>query len=181
MPNSPISENLKTTIQQAERYTLVALSTAVVFVALSLPNPKVGDVLKWELLGVPLSVAPPLALVVLYFVYVGSCLLADNMLFHVRDLSDKFEDKEEVRAILSYPTILTVSPIGRLFETVLPAALVIFGLIKAHSQGVYQLHFVAWWLAYGFALSGVLVYCRVKMFVVPNLYPERRNRDDTTA
>ncbi len=45
MANSPISENLKATIKQAERYTLVALSSAVVFAALSLPNPKAGDAL----------------------------------------------------------------------------------------------------------------------------------------
>ncbi len=136
MADSPISENLKATIKQAERYTLVALSSAVVFAALSLPNPKAGDV-KWELLGVPLTVTPPLALVVLYLVYVGSCLLADNMIIHVRDLAAKVATKEQVRAILSCPTILTVSPIGRLFGTVVPAALVIFGLVKVHFQGVY--------------------------------------------
>jgi len=176
MANNLISENLKDSIKQADRYTLLALSSAVVFAALSLPNPdpEAGAVLNWTLLGVPLTATPQLALVILYLVYVGSCLLADNMLIHVRDLADKIEDKEQVRAILSCPTILTVSPIGRLFGTMLPAALIVFGLIKVHLQGVYQIPLVAWWFAYGFALSGALVYLRVRMFVVPNLYPEKK-------
>jgi hypothetical protein len=175
MANGRISENLEDTIKEAERYTLVALSSAVVFAALSLPNPKAGTVLEWELFGVPLTVAPQLTLIVLYLVYVGSCLLADNMLIHVRDLATKLADKEQVSAILSYPTILTVSPIGRLFGTILPAALVIFGLVKIHLQEVYQLPLAAWWFAYGFALSsGVVVYLRVWRFVVPNLCPEKK-------
>ncbi len=177
MANKQISENLRDTIKQAERYTLLALSSAVVFAALSLPNPGAGDVVNWKLLGVPLPVAPQLALVVLYFVYVGSCLLAENMLIHVRDLADRLEDREEVRAILSCPTILTVSPIGRLFGTVLPAALVVFGLIKVHLQGVYELPSWAWWVGYGFAFSGALVYLRVRRFVVPNLYAERERNE----
>ena len=180
MANIAVSENLKATINQAERYTLVALSSAVVFAALSLPNPKAGDPLELELFGVPLTVAPQLALVLLYLVYFGSCFLADNMLIHVRDLSAKLGDKEQVSAILSCPTILTVSPLGRLFGTVLPAALVVFGLAKVHSQGVYQLPLVAWLAAYAFAPLGVLVYVRVWQFVVPNLYRERKT-DDTTA
>jgi hypothetical protein len=41
---------------------------------------------KWQLLGFPLEFQPPLALVALYLVYCFSCVLADNMLLHVRDL-----------------------------------------------------------------------------------------------
>lgn len=178
MTDNSISENLKDTIKQAERYTLLALSSAVVFAALTLPNPKEGDVVNWELLGVPLPIAPQLALIVLYLVYVGSCLLADNMLIHVRDLSDKIKNKELVPAILSYPTILTVSPIGRLLGTVLPAILVVFGLMKTHFQGVYKLPSPVWWFAYGFALIGIMVYLRVRRFVLPNLYPEKKGHDD---
>jgi hypothetical protein len=176
MANDQMSDNLKVTVEKAERYTLVALASAVLFAALSLPDPKIGDPVKWQLWGVPLVVAPPLALVILYVLYFGSCLLADNMLLHVRDLAARLEDKEHVRVVLSYPSILTVSPIGRLFGTILPAALIIFGLIKSQLQGVYQLHYLAWWFAYGFALSGVLVYLRVQMIVVPNLGATRNTQ-----
>ena len=174
MFNGLISENLRATIGQAQRYLLIALSSAVVFAALSLPNPLSGGVVKWELLGIPLNISPPLALIVLYSVYIGSCILADNMLIHVGDLVDRLGDKEQARAILSYPTVLTVSPIGRFFGTVLPAALVIFGLAKVHFQGVYQLPLVVWWCAYGLSLMGVVVYSRVCRFVMPNLYPEKK-------
>jgi hypothetical protein len=178
--NNLIAENLKATIGQAQRYTLVALWSAVIFVVLTLPNPSSGNMINWQLLGVPLSIPPPLALIALYFVYIGSCILADNMLIHVGDLVDKLGDIEQARAVLSYPTILTVSPLGRFFGAVLPAVLVIFGLAKIHVQGVYQLHPVVWWFAYGLSLMGVVVYARVQRFVVPNLYPERR-RKQTTA
>ena len=140
MPNNLIAENLKATIGQAQRYALLALSNAVLFAVLTLPDPSSGDIIKWQLLGVPLNIAPPLALIVLYFVYIGSCILADNMLIHVGDLVDKLGNKEEARAVLSYPTILTVSPLGRFFGTLLLAALVVFGLAKIHWQGVYQLY-----------------------------------------
>jgi hypothetical protein len=181
MANNLIAENLKATIGQAQRYALVALSSAVLFAVLTLPNPSSGDMIKWQLLGVPLNVAPPLALIGLYIVYVGSCVLADNMLIHVGDLVDKLGDKEEARAVLSYPTILTVSPLGRFFGTLLPTALVVFGLVKVHLQGVYQLYQPVWWFLYGFtALMGLAVYIHVQRFVVPNLYPERK-RGQTSA
>lgn len=172
--NTLIAENLKATVGQAQRYTLVALSSAALFAVLTLPSPSAGDV-KWQLLGVPVAIAPPLALVVLYLAYLGSCLLADNMLLHVRDLADKLGDLEQTRAVLSYPTALTVSPVGRFCATVLPAVLVILGLGKIHWQSMYQLHPVAWFFAYTVAgATGLSLYSRAQRCLKPNLYPERQ-------
>ncbi len=67
---------------------LLALSSATVFLVSSLAQPKNGEVVEWGLLGFPLSLEPPLALAVLYLVYIISCLLADNMILHVRDLTE---------------------------------------------------------------------------------------------
>lgn len=167
--NTHVAENLKATIEKAERYVLVALSSASVFAVLSFAKVKGGDVVRWELLGFPLDFSPPLALVVLYFLYFFSCLLADNMLLHIRDLAAKLDDKNQVSDILGYPSILTVSPIASFLGTVAPAALVIVGLAKTHAQGVYPLHYVVWCFAYGFGLSGLLVYLRVYKIIVPHL------------
>jgi hypothetical protein len=172
-----IADNLRATVGQAQRYLFVALSSAALFAALTLPNPSPGELVKWQLLGVPLSITPPLVLIVLYFIYIGSFYLADNMLIHVGDLADRLADKEEVRAILSYPTVLTASPVGRTASILLPAALVVFGLIRLYLQGIYHLHGAVWWFVSIFAGQlGPALLIHVQRFIVPNLYPERKPR-----
>ncbi len=164
--NNAAADNLKATIEKTERYVLLALSSATVFLVLSLAQPKNGDVVEWELLGFPLSLEPPLALAVLYLVYIISCLLADNMILHVRDLTAKL-DSEQMGTAFSYPSVLTVSPIGRFIGTVIPAIFMVIGVWNV--QQFYPMHYIVWWFAYGFGLISILVYLRVRMFIVPCL------------
>ena len=171
--NSRISENLKATLEKAERYVLVGLSSAVAFAVLSLPEAQTGgpgEGVKWTLLGFSLNFDPRLALLMLYVLYFFSCLFADNMLLHVEDLVQRLNDSVEVRAILTYPTILTVSPIGQFVVTVIPAVLICLGLAKSHYSGIFELPQFVWWVAYGFGgLLGVEVYVRVRQCIAPHL------------
>lgn len=173
MIKDQIAQNLKDTIKQAERYVLLTMSSALLFAALALPNPSGGSEIKWSLFDVPVFVPPWLAMIVLYFLYLGFWFMADNMMVHVRDLASKFEDKEEVRAVLSCPTILTVSPLGRFIVSVTPPALIGFALIKVYIQGIFQLPFWVFLLAFGFGIGSSLIYLRIQKFVVPYIYPER--------
>jgi hypothetical protein len=169
--NSRLSENLKATLEKAERYVLVALSSAAAFAVLSLPEAQTGapgEGVKWTLLGFSLNFDPRLALLMLYVLYVFSCVFADNMLLHVRDLAERLNDPREVRSVLSHPTILTVSPIGRFVVTVIPAALVCLGLAKSHFTGAFELPWPVWWVAYGFGgFLGLGVYIRVSQCIAP--------------
>lgn len=167
-----LSDNLKETLEKAERYTLVALFSAVVFAVLSLPEVQVGapgEGVKWTLLGFSLSFDPRLALLILYVVFVFSCLFADNMLLHIRNLV-KEKDPKEVGEILAHPTILTVSPIGRFAVTVIPSLFIIFGLWRSYNSGGFQLPSYIWWVVYAFGgLLGPWVYGRVWHCIRPHL------------
>jgi hypothetical protein len=168
-----LSENLKATLEKAERYVLVALSSAVAFAVLSLPEAQTGapgDGVKWTLLGFSLNFDPRLALLMLYVLYFFSCIFADNMLLHVRNLGKRMKDPLEVHAVVTHPTILTVSPIGQFVVTVIPAILICLGLAKSHLSGVFELPPFVWWIAYGFGLLlGVVVYVRVWQCIIPYL------------
>ena len=98
------------------------------------------------------------------------------MLLHARELAARLNKlgPGEVRAILTHPTILTVSPIGQVVVSVIPAVLVCLGLAKSHSAGTFVLPGPVWWIAYGFGGSlGALVYVRVWQCVAPYLGDER--------
>lgn len=171
--NDRLSENLKATLEKAERYILVALFSAVVFAVLSLPEAQTGapgEGVKWTLLGFSLNFDPRLALLILYAVFFFSCLFADNMLLHIRDLAKRLNNPIEVRAVLTHPTILTVSPIGQFVVTVIPSVLICLGLTKSLNSGGFQLPWFVWWVAYGFGgFLGVLVYARVLQCIAPHL------------
>ena len=167
--NNHVAENLKTTIDKAERYILAALSSAVVFYVLSFAKVKDGDVVKWELLGFPMDFSPPLALVVLYLLCIFSYLLADNLLLHIRDLITRLNDQDQVSDILGYPSILTVSPLGSYLATVIPGTLIIFGIWNLSTQGVYPLHYAVWYFAGGFGgVLGLAVCIRIHKIISPH-------------
>jgi hypothetical protein len=173
--NSRLSENLKATLEKAERYVLVTLSSSVAFAVLSLPKANTGassEAVKWTLLGFSLDFDPRLALLILYMLYFFSCIFADNMLLHVKDLAKRLKkvDPGEVHAVMTHPTILTVSPIGQFVVTVIPAVLVCLGLARSHFTGTFALPGPVWWTGYGFGgLLGLGVYARVWQCVAPYL------------
>lgn len=188
MENNILIENLKETIKKAERYNIISLTSSIAFVILTLPN-KVNDSfepsglmhqeasnIEWTLFGIPLSISPQLALIVFYILFVSSGFLASNLYIHISDLANKISNSEKVREILSYPTVLTVSPLGRFVCTILPSAFIIVGLIKINIQKTYDIHWIVWIFAYGFSLTGIKIYSQLKKYVVPNLFPER-NRE----
>lgn len=174
MKNDILSENLKDTIKYAERYVLFALACSIGFFVLSLPKPVGNQLVNWNLLGVPLSISPQLALIFLYLMNICAGLLANNMLIHVRDLVEQINDKEHVKAILSYPTVLTVSPTIRSGSTLLNTVFIVLGLIKIYMEGAYQLPNAVWWIGYGFSLVGVSNYFTILRFVKPYIYPEKK-------
>ncbi|UCG55403.1 MAG: hypothetical protein JSV32_04150 [Dehalococcoidia bacterium] len=178
--NSRLLESLKSTLGKVERYVLVALFSAVVFAVLSLPEAQIGvapgEGVKWTLFGFSLNFDPRLALIVLYALFFFSYLLADNMLLHIRDLTKRL-NKTDVQAVLTHPTILTVSPIGQFVVTLIPSVLICLGLAKSHYSGSFQLHSLVWWFAYGFGgLLGPAVLVRVRQYIAPYLLKDIRTR-----
>lgn len=176
-----ISENLKITLEKAERYTLLALTSAVAFAVLSLPaRTGTPSEVKWSLLGFELDFDPRLALLMMYGLYAFSCLFADNMLLHVQDLATRNEPTE-VREMLMYPTILTVSPIGQLAVTVIPGILICFGLWRSYVGGVFNMPWIAWWFAFGYGgVAGLEVYARVRLCIDKTLRDLPAVRSDKT-
>ena len=160
---------------------LVALSSAVVFSVLSLPEAQMGvspsEGVKWTLLGFSLNFDPRLALLIMYALFFFSCLFADNMLLHIRDLTKRLKDPKEVNEVLAHPTILTVSPIGQVVITVIPSIFICLALWRIHSSGSFQLHWFIWVLVYGYGgLIGPMVYLRVRQCIIPYLSaPENPN------
>ncbi len=157
--NPRFLENLKTTIERIDRYMLLGCSSAIVFCAYSLPNARhtvPGDIVNWQLLGFSLQFAPSFALVALYLLYCFSCLMMDNMLLHVRDLARALRReagsnvvaqarvKSEIAATLSHPTAVTVSPIGQIACTIVPALLIVCGLVTSASSGSYRFPPLYW-------------------------------------
>jgi hypothetical protein len=171
-----IADSLKATIEKAERYVLLGLSSAAVFLALSLAEPKSGDVVEWELLGFPLSIEPPLALVLLYLLYVFSGILADNLFIHARNLAEKL-DVVKTGIVLSHPSILTVSPIFSFVGTVVPGVLVTIGIWLI--QGDYSLHSMVWWILSGYALVfSIFLYLHFWRYIRPYLPKSEASKAD---
>lgn len=170
-----MKDYMKATIDKAERYVLLGLSSAAIFLALSLAEPKPGAVVKWELLGFPLSVEPPLALVVLYLVYVFSSVLADNMILHARDIA-RLSQGEKTESLFGHPSILTVSPIGSGMSTVVPGAIIAGGIFNI--RGDYSLPPMMAWCLAGFAfILGIAVFSRTLM-IMSLLEPKKAKGED---
>lgn len=168
--NNHTAENLKAAIEKAEHYVLVASSSAVVFCVLSFARIRIGDVVKWQLLGFPMDFSPPLALVVLYLLYIFSCILADNMLLHIRDLIERLGDKDQASDILGYPSILTVSPLAIYLATIMPGPLVMIGIWNLATQGIYTLHYSIWYFAGGFGgVLSLVIYFKVHKIIKPHV------------
>ncbi len=159
-----VADNLKETIKKIERFVWFAFISATVFFVLSLTK---LDVVELELWGFPLRLGQPLALAALYLVYVFSCLVADNLIRHFRDLANKL-DSDQIAAVFGTPSLLIVSPIVRFAGTVIPGILIGTGVWNV--QKFYPMHYIVWWFAFGFGLIlSILVYVLVSMIIAPYL------------
>jgi hypothetical protein len=166
--------SLKATLDKAERYALTSLASSVAFAILSFPEAVTtlpGQPVKWQLLGFPLDFQPVLALVVLYCIYIISCVLADNLLIHVGEITGTINNRALVAEVLTHPTVLTVSPIACILATAFTSVLVIAGLLRIWWCGDYGLPTLALVLAGAFALGRVIVFVRVRQHITPQQNP----------
>ncbi len=163
--NDLLVASIKSTIDKADTYALTMLASSIAFAILCFPEAQKGQAdqpVKWQLLGFPLNFQPPLALIVLYCIFFVSSMLTDNMLLHIGNLVRRINDQRLVSGVLTHPSVLTVSPIGRFLVTVVPGLFVLVGLWRLWSKGQYRLPGTVWFSLAGFALLGsVFVYLRV--------------------
>jgi hypothetical protein len=168
-PQEIYADHLKLALRDTERYLMISASSALAFGVFSFARMQPGNAIKWQLLGFPLEVNVPLALLFLFLIHVVSAWLADHSLLFVRDLALLLKEDPGRNALLTYPTLMSIGPAGQVIGSLAPGILVLAGLGRLYVSPVNGLSPGTWIAAACLAMAGPVVYMHILMLLGPRL------------
>jgi hypothetical protein len=153
-----MEDYLKGTIEKAEKYVLLGMASAVIFFTLSLAEPQPGEIVEWRLLGFPINIAPPLALIASFLAYQFFVVVVYSFILHARDLTSQ-SNREPKELGFKYPTILTISPLGSAATMLVPGILVGLGCLNVRKYYPVNNTLLIFFALYSI-VGGILLFWR---------------------